>query len=59
MSPSINGKNNPKPLPIKPIKPPHGDPRLGGGGNILKPLPVRDKPGIPNGPTVDKIYKTY
>jgi hypothetical protein len=24
-----------------------------------KPLPVRDKPGIPNGPTVGKVYKTY
>jgi hypothetical protein len=24
-----------------------------------KPLPIRQKSGIPNGPTVGKVYKTY
>ena len=25
----------------------------------MRPNPIRVKPGIPNGPTVGKVYKTY
>lgn len=57
MSQPIPGKpGNPK-NPIGPKKPliptaPHGDPRPG--------MPkLRKKSGVPNGPTVGIVYKTY
>ena len=49
------GPNPPK-LRKKPRVP---NPGLGRNGNIMKPLPIREKSGIPNGPTVGKVYKTY
>jgi len=54
----------PMPRNLKqPIVPPHGDPvfpnpGFGGRAGTNPPKP-RIKPGIPNGPTVGKVYKTY
>ena len=64
----INKKDKPFPMPIvgkpinlKPIKPGKDKPYpmpgpIDMGPNLPKP---RVKSGIPNGPTVGKVYKTY
>jgi hypothetical protein len=59
-SPIKDSKLKPK-MPKMPLKPKMPilvvDPKP--GVFDMRPNPIRNKPGIPNGPTVGKVYKTY